>query len=216
MLGNDPYRYPDNLPIVAAKGGPGGKPGCGSLPDVSKNFPVRQLITNTGWGTGLDIRPNPGIGHPCYAELLPRDPRGARAARDPRCIRAAGDRAGAVSRGAALRRAAVRAGRNAAVAGRAARTPRPAGPAPTPRPHRAHRRSAATACYGATPMRTGAVTDTTLRREPVRETSARVWRLAVFVAVCLLGAFALVMVFAQLRFREGHRPTPPSSPTSPV
>ncbi len=67
-LGNDPYAYPDNLPVVAAKGGPGGKPGCGSLPDVTKNFPVRQLITNTGWGTGIDIRPNPGIGHPCYEQ----------------------------------------------------------------------------------------------------------------------------------------------------
>jgi phospholipid/cholesterol/gamma-HCH transport system substrate-binding protein len=63
--------YPDNLPIVAAKGGPGGKPGCGSLPDASKNFPVRQLVTNTGWGTGVDIRPNPGIGHPCYADWFP-------------------------------------------------------------------------------------------------------------------------------------------------
>ena len=71
LPGNDPYQYPDNLPIVAAKGGPGGKPGCGSLPDVSKNFPVRQLITNTGWGRGLDVRPNPGIGHPCYANWLP-------------------------------------------------------------------------------------------------------------------------------------------------
>jgi phospholipid/cholesterol/gamma-HCH transport system substrate-binding protein len=71
LLGNDPYMYPDNLPIVAAKGGPGGKPGCGSLPDASKNFPVRQLVTNTGWGTGVDVRPNPGIGHPCYADWFP-------------------------------------------------------------------------------------------------------------------------------------------------
>ncbi|MEB3980778.1 MCE family protein [Mycobacterium sp. 663a-19] len=70
-LGDDPYMYPDNLPIVAAKGGPGGRPGCGSLPDVTKNFPVRQLVTNTGWGTGVDIRPNPGIGHPCWADYLP-------------------------------------------------------------------------------------------------------------------------------------------------
>jgi phospholipid/cholesterol/gamma-HCH transport system substrate-binding protein len=69
--GNDPYDYPDNLPIDGAKGGPGGKPSCGSLPDVSKNFPVRQLVTNTGWGTGLDVRPNPGIGHPCYADWFP-------------------------------------------------------------------------------------------------------------------------------------------------
>jgi phospholipid/cholesterol/gamma-HCH transport system substrate-binding protein len=68
LFGKDPYQYPDNLPRVAAKGGPGGKPGCGSLPDVSKNYPVRALITDTGWGTGVDIRPNPGIGHPCYAQ----------------------------------------------------------------------------------------------------------------------------------------------------
>jgi phospholipid/cholesterol/gamma-HCH transport system substrate-binding protein len=68
LLGNDPYVYPDNLPVVAAKGGPGGKPGCGSLPDATKNFPVRELATNTGWGTGLDIRPNWGIGRPCYAQ----------------------------------------------------------------------------------------------------------------------------------------------------
>src|SRR5271169_5535515 len=68
LLGNDAYVYPDNLPIVAAKGGPGGKPGCGSLPDATKNFPVRELVTNTGWGTGLDVRPNWGIGHPCWAQ----------------------------------------------------------------------------------------------------------------------------------------------------
>ncbi|BBX58960.1 mce related protein [Mycobacterium shottsii] len=71
LLGNDPYVFPDNLPLVAAKGGPGGAPGCGSLPDATKNFPVRQLVTDTGWGTGLDIRPNPGIGHPCWADYLP-------------------------------------------------------------------------------------------------------------------------------------------------
>ncbi|BBZ77841.1 virulence factor [Mycolicibacterium anyangense] len=71
LLGDDPYQYPDNLPMVKAKGGPGGKPGCGSLPDVTKMFPVRQLITNTGFGTGLDWRPNPGIGHPCWVDYLP-------------------------------------------------------------------------------------------------------------------------------------------------
>ncbi|MGB9252310.1 MAG: MCE family protein, partial [Mycobacterium sp.] len=70
LLGNDPYLYPDNLPIAQAKGGPGGQPGCGSLPDATKNFPVRQLVTNTGWGTGLDIRPNPGIGRPCYGSYF--------------------------------------------------------------------------------------------------------------------------------------------------
>jgi phospholipid/cholesterol/gamma-HCH transport system substrate-binding protein len=66
LPGKDQYMYPDNLPIVAATGGPGGKPGCGSLPDATKNFPVRDLVTNTGWGTGVDIRPNEGIGYPCF------------------------------------------------------------------------------------------------------------------------------------------------------
>lgn len=71
LLGADQYRYPQNLPIIGAKGGPGGTPGCGSLPDVAANWPVRQLITNTGWGTGLDIRPNPGIAFPGYANYFP-------------------------------------------------------------------------------------------------------------------------------------------------
>jgi phospholipid/cholesterol/gamma-HCH transport system substrate-binding protein len=70
-LGDDPYHYPQNLPVIGAKGGPGGKPGCGSLPDVAQNWPVRQLITNTGFGTGVDWRPNPGIGFPGYLNYLP-------------------------------------------------------------------------------------------------------------------------------------------------
>ncbi|MBP1817368.1 MCE family protein [Mycobacterium sp. OAE908] len=71
LMGDDPYRFPDNLPTVNAKGGPGGKPSCGSLPDVSKNFPVKYLVTDTGFGTGLDIRPNPGIGFPGIANYFP-------------------------------------------------------------------------------------------------------------------------------------------------
>jgi phospholipid/cholesterol/gamma-HCH transport system substrate-binding protein len=71
LFGKDQYRYPDNLPIIAAKGGPGGKPSCGSLPDVATNFPVRALVTDTGWGTGTDWRPNPGIGRPFYTDLFP-------------------------------------------------------------------------------------------------------------------------------------------------
>lgn len=71
LMGDDQYKYPDNLPIVGAKGGPGGEPGCGSLPDVAQNWPQRQLITNTGWGTGVDIRPNPGIGFPGYENFFP-------------------------------------------------------------------------------------------------------------------------------------------------
>jgi phospholipid/cholesterol/gamma-HCH transport system substrate-binding protein len=78
LFGKDQYRYPDNLPVTGAKGGPGGMPGCGSLPDVAKNFPVRALITDTGWGTGVDWRPNPGIGRPFYTDFFPTtraDPR---------------------------------------------------------------------------------------------------------------------------------------------
>ncbi|MDR3664130.1 MAG: MCE family protein [Mycobacterium sp.] len=71
LAGADPYRYPDNLPVVNATGGPGGAPSCGSLPDVSKNFPVKYLITDTGYGTGLDMRPNPGIGFPGLANYFP-------------------------------------------------------------------------------------------------------------------------------------------------
>ena len=71
LLGDDPYRYPDNLPKTGATGGPGGQPSCGSLPDVSKNFPVKALVTDTGYGTGLDLRPNPGIGFPGYVNYAP-------------------------------------------------------------------------------------------------------------------------------------------------
>jgi phospholipid/cholesterol/gamma-HCH transport system substrate-binding protein len=82
-LGDDPYHYPENLPVVGAKGGPGGKPGCGSLPAVKENWPVRQLITNTGFGTGVDWRPNPGIGFPGYINYLPS----TRAVPEPPSIR---------------------------------------------------------------------------------------------------------------------------------
>jgi phospholipid/cholesterol/gamma-HCH transport system substrate-binding protein len=71
LPGDDPYKYPANLPIDGAKGGPGGKPGCGSLPDVAKNWPVRYVVSNTGWGTGLDLRPNPGIAKPYFAYYFP-------------------------------------------------------------------------------------------------------------------------------------------------
>ncbi|MBX7433447.1 MCE family protein [Mycobacterium sp. Y57] len=82
-LGDDPYHFPDHLPVIGAKGGPGGKPGCGSLPDVAKNWPVRNLVTNTGFGTGIDWRPNPGIGFPAWANYLPT----TRAVPEPPSIR---------------------------------------------------------------------------------------------------------------------------------
>jgi len=71
LFGDDAYRYPDNLPVLDIKGGPGGTPSCGSLPDVEKNFPQRYLITDSGFGNGMDVRPNPGIGFPGYANYFP-------------------------------------------------------------------------------------------------------------------------------------------------
>jgi phospholipid/cholesterol/gamma-HCH transport system substrate-binding protein len=71
MFGDDTYKYPDNLPVMDIKGGPGGTPSCGSLPDVEKNFPQRYLVTGSGFGTGVDVRPNPGIGFPGWVNYLP-------------------------------------------------------------------------------------------------------------------------------------------------
>jgi phospholipid/cholesterol/gamma-HCH transport system substrate-binding protein len=71
LFGDDAYRYPDNLPVMDIKGGPGGTPGCGSLPDVEKNFPQRYMVTDSGFGNGMDVRPNPGIGYPGYALYSP-------------------------------------------------------------------------------------------------------------------------------------------------
>jgi phospholipid/cholesterol/gamma-HCH transport system substrate-binding protein len=85
LFGDDTYQYPENLPVVGAKGGPDGAPGCGSLPYVDKNFPVRYVVTDTGWGTGIDVRPNPGVGHPFYADYFPV----TRAVPEPPSIRGA-------------------------------------------------------------------------------------------------------------------------------
>jgi phospholipid/cholesterol/gamma-HCH transport system substrate-binding protein len=72
LAGDDPYRYPQHLPKVNATGGPDGRPSCGSLPDPSANYPVRTLVTDTGWGTAPnEIRTNPGIGHPWWVNFFP-------------------------------------------------------------------------------------------------------------------------------------------------
>jgi phospholipid/cholesterol/gamma-HCH transport system substrate-binding protein len=72
LFGDDPYRYPKHLPKVNASGGPGGKPSCGSLPDPSANFPVRALVTDTGWGAMPDeIRTTPWVGNPWWANYFP-------------------------------------------------------------------------------------------------------------------------------------------------
>jgi phospholipid/cholesterol/gamma-HCH transport system substrate-binding protein len=72
LFGDDPYRYPKHLPKINATGGPGGRPGCGSLPDPSANFPVRALVTDTGWGAAPnEIRTNLAVGNPWWANYFP-------------------------------------------------------------------------------------------------------------------------------------------------
>ena len=71
LFGDDAYKYPDNLPVLDIKGGPGGTPSCGSLPDVAQNYPQRYLVTDSGFGNGVDVRPNPGIGFPGYVDYGP-------------------------------------------------------------------------------------------------------------------------------------------------
>lgn len=72
LFGDDPYRYPKHLPKVNATGGPGGRPSCGSLPDPSANYPVRALVTDTGWGTEPnEIRTNLAVGNPWWSNYFP-------------------------------------------------------------------------------------------------------------------------------------------------
>jgi phospholipid/cholesterol/gamma-HCH transport system substrate-binding protein len=72
LFGDDPYRYPKHLPKTNATGGPGGRPSCGSLPDPSANFPVRALVTDTGWGAAPnEIRTNVAAGNPWWANYFP-------------------------------------------------------------------------------------------------------------------------------------------------
>ena len=85
LLGDDPYSTADNLPIVAAKGGPGGKPGCGSLPDASKNFPVRAFGHQHRLGHRCGYPAEPRY-RPSLLGQLPADyPGGARIAERAGC-----------------------------------------------------------------------------------------------------------------------------------
>ncbi|MFF3574093.1 MCE family protein [Nocardia jiangxiensis] len=65
--GADPYRYPDNLPKVAAKGGPGGKPGC--YPLITRQmYPAPVLVTDTG--ANIVDSTAPRIGSPYFVDYL--------------------------------------------------------------------------------------------------------------------------------------------------
>lgn len=68
LLGDNVYEYPKNLPKVAAKGGPGGKPGC--YPEITKDlYPAPMLVTDTGvsLADATTIKPN---NNPAIIELL--------------------------------------------------------------------------------------------------------------------------------------------------
>ncbi|GGL13136.1 MCE family protein [Nocardia jinanensis] len=67
--GDDPYVYPENLPIVGAKGGPHTEPGC-YAPTTWENYPAPYLRMNTGAplnGPGSD---HPKFGNPSIIEYL--------------------------------------------------------------------------------------------------------------------------------------------------
>jgi phospholipid/cholesterol/gamma-HCH transport system substrate-binding protein len=65
--GLNPYVYPDNLPRVNARGGPGGKPGCWQ-PITRDLWPAPYLVMDTG----ASIAPynHIGLGQPIVAEYV--------------------------------------------------------------------------------------------------------------------------------------------------
>jgi phospholipid/cholesterol/gamma-HCH transport system substrate-binding protein len=65
--GADPYRYPENLPKVAATGGPGGQPGC--YPMITRQmYPAPVLVTDTG--ANIVDSTAPRLGSPYFADYL--------------------------------------------------------------------------------------------------------------------------------------------------
>ena len=167
----------------------------------------------------LDIRPNPGIGQPWWVDFFPV----TRAVPEPPSIRDSCRPAiGPVpARGAALRGAAVRPRRGAAVAGNSTgRTPPPGRCPARPRTAGGLRRPpqpAPTGSQGRDADRSSGartMTDASKERRSESQLAGAVWRLAIFVVACLLGIFALLAIFAQLRF-EKENVYRRSSPTSP-
>ncbi|WP_433632649.1 MCE family protein [Nocardia sp. CA-120079] len=75
LLGDDPYKYPENLPVVAGKGGPHGTPGC-YPPATWDTYPAPYLRIDNGaplHGPGTDHpRPaNPTIVDFMFGFTLP-------------------------------------------------------------------------------------------------------------------------------------------------
>ncbi|GGL15349.1 MCE family protein [Nocardia jinanensis] len=69
LFGDDPYTNPQNLPVVAAKGGPHGAPGC--YPPVTwDNYPTPYLRMNTGAPLNGPGTYTPRLGSPSAIEFL--------------------------------------------------------------------------------------------------------------------------------------------------
>ncbi|WP_368680197.1 MCE family protein (plasmid) [Rhodococcus opacus] len=67
LPGDDPYRYPENLPKVEASGGPGGQPGC--YPMITKDmYPSPVLVTDTG--ASIADATSPRLGSPFFVDYL--------------------------------------------------------------------------------------------------------------------------------------------------
>ena len=120
LLGNDPYMYPDNLPIIGGQGRTGRQAGlriaarrCEELPGAPARHQHRM-----GHRRGYSAQPRHRASLLC--ELVPGDPRRAGGTQHPPVHPRAGNRAGPISGRAAVRRAPLRARRCAAVAGSSA------------------------------------------------------------------------------------------------
>ena len=87
LAGDDPYHYPDNLPIIGAKGGPGGRPGCGSLPDRRQELAGAPAGHQHRVGHRRRHPAQPGHRLPRLRQLPPGHPRCARAAEHPQPVR---------------------------------------------------------------------------------------------------------------------------------
>ena len=73
---------------------------------------MKYLVTDTGFGTGLDVRPNPGIGFPGIANYFPVTKGDPGTAEDPLSRRTGAGSAAGLPRSTSVRRTAVRARRN--------------------------------------------------------------------------------------------------------
>ena len=118
LLGDDTYRFPDNLPINDIKGGPGGQPGlwlvARRVEELSAALPGHPL--RVGHRTGRAAEPRYRL--PGLRRLFPRHPRNTATAQHPSPGRSgarSGPWYGRIPEPGTLRCAAIRPGRNAAV-----------------------------------------------------------------------------------------------------